>query len=83
MAKDLAEYWRRNITYVVVLLIIWAFVSYVCGILLVKPLNAIHIGGFPLGYWFANQGAEIIFVIMIFVYVWLMNRLDREYDVHE
>lgn len=83
MAKDLSEYWRRNITYVVVLLVIWAFVSYVCGILLVKPLNAIHLGGFPLGYWFANQGSEIIFVIMIFVYVWLMNRLDREYDVHE
>lgn len=83
MAKDLAAYWRTNITYVVVLLCIWAFVSYVLGILLVHPLNSIRIGGFPLGFWFANQGSEITFVILIFVYVWLMNKLDREYDVQE
>jgi putative solute:sodium symporter small subunit len=83
MAKDLSAYWRKNITYVVVLLSIWGFVSYVCGILLVNSLNTMHIGGFPLGFWFANQGAEIIFVILIFVYVGLMNKLDREYDVQE
>lgn len=83
MAKDLQAYWRTNITYVLILLSIWALVSYVFGILLVKPLNAFHIGGFPLGFWFANQGSEVIFVIMIFVYCALMNSLDREYDVHE
>ncbi len=83
MAKDLAAYWRRNLTYVVILLCIWAFVSYICGILFVQQLNAIQIGGFPLGYWFANQGAEITFVILIFVYVALMNKLDREFDVQE
>ncbi len=84
MKKDLTEYWRRNITYVWSLLVIWAVVSYGFGILLVKQLNAAaSIGGFPLGFWFANQGAEIIFVILIFVYVKLMNKLDREYDVHE
>lgn len=83
MKKDLTEYWRRNITYVVILLCIWALVSYVFGILLVNTLNAIQIGGFPLGFWFANQGSEITFVILIFVYVALMNRLDREYDVRE
>lgn len=83
MAKDLQAYWRTNITYVLILLAIWALVSYVFGILLVKPLNAFHLGGFPLGFWFANQGSEVIFVIMIFVYCALMNSLDREYDVHE
>lgn len=83
MKKDLTAYWRKNITYVLILLGIWALVSYVFGILLVKPLNAVSIGGFPLGFWFANQGSEVIFVCLIFIYVWLMNRLDREYDVHE
>ena len=81
--KDLTQYWRRNITYVVILLIIWALVSYVLGIFLMKPLNALSLGGFPLGFWFANQGSEVIFVILIFVYVGLMKKLDREYDVHE
>jgi len=83
MEKDLKAYWRTNITYVVTLLCIWAFVSYGCGILFVKQLNAIHIGGFPLGFWFANQGSEVIFVLMIFVYVALMNKLDKKYDVME
>lgn len=83
MAKDLQAYWRTNITYVLILLFIWALVSYVFGILLMEPLNKFHIGGFPLGFWFANQGSEVIFVIMIFVYCALMNSLDREYDVHE
>ena len=81
--KDLTQYWRRNITYVIILLIIWALVSYVLGIFLMKPLNALSLGGFPLGFWFANQGSEVIFVILIFVYVGLMKKLDREYDVHE
>ena len=81
--SKLAEYWRRNLTYVVILLCIWGFVSYVLGILLVNPLNAIQIAGFPLGFYFANQGSEVIFVILIFIYVALMSKLDREYDVHE
>ena len=81
--SKLSEYWRRNLGYVVVLLCIWAFVSYVLGIFFVNALNAIHIGGFPLGFWFANQGSEVIFVILIFVYVGLMSKLDKEYDVQE
>ncbi len=81
--KDLTAYWRTNVTYVFILLCIWTLVSYVLGILLVVPLNNLSIGGFPLGFWFANQGAEIIFVIMIFVYCKLMNNLDKEYDVQE
>ncbi|MFC1835635.1 DUF4212 domain-containing protein [Thermodesulfobacteriota bacterium] len=82
--EKLAAYWRTNITYVIILLIIWFMVSYFCGILIVQPLNALgSIGGFPLGFWFANQGSEVVFVILIFVYVALMNSLDRKYDVHE
>jgi putative solute:sodium symporter small subunit len=83
MEKDLKQYWRTNVTYVIILLCIWTFVSYICGIIFVTQLNQFRIGGFPLGFWFANQGSEVVFVILIFVYVWLMNRLDREYDVHE
>jgi putative solute:sodium symporter small subunit len=67
----------------VVLLTIWAFVSYVCGILLVEQLNAIQLGGFPLGFWFAQQGSIYVFVVLIFAYYVLMRRLDRKFDVHE
>ena len=80
-----AEYWRRNIRYVIVLLVCWFAVSYGLGILLADTLNAFTLPGtnFPLGFWFAQQGAIYAFVILIFVYVWLMNRLDREFDVDE
>lgn len=81
--SKLAEYWRKNVTYVIILLCIWGFVSYVLGMFLVNPLNTMRIGGFPIGFYFANQGSEVIFVILIFVYVALMAKLDREYDVHE
>ena len=81
-AKLLA-YWKENLTYITVLLSIWFAVSYLCGILIADPLDSMSIGGFKLGFWFANQGSEVVFVILIFVYVWLMNNLDRKYDVHE
>jgi putative solute:sodium symporter small subunit len=77
------EYWRANLRYVGILLSIWFLVSYVFGILLVEPLNDIKIGGFGLGFWFAQQGSIYVFVILIFVYVWLMNRLDKKFGVHE
>ena len=83
MAKDLQEYWKRNLKLMVVLLCVWFFVSYVLGILLVVPLNTIEIGGFPLGFWFAQQGSIYVFVCLIFVYCSLMRKLDREYDVEE
>ena len=83
MENRLAEYWRKNIGIVCVLLCVWALVSYFFGIFFVKPLNAIHLGGYPLGFWFAQQGSEIIFVILIFVYYKLMSSLDKKYDVHE
>jgi putative solute:sodium symporter small subunit len=81
--KDLKKYWRKNLSYLLILLSIWFLVSYVFGIFLVDELNAIRLGGFKLGFWFAQQGAIYVFVILIFVYIWLMNRLDREFDVYE
>lgn len=79
------EYWRKNVTYLGVLLSIWFVVSFGCGILFVEPLNAFRLPGtgFPLGFWFAQQGSIVTFVVLIFMYVWLMNRLDRKYDVYE
>jgi putative solute:sodium symporter small subunit len=76
-------YWVRNLTYVGVLLAIWFTVSYGFGILLVEQLNSIRIGGFKLGFWFAQQGSIYVFVVLIFVYVWLMNRLDRRFEFDE
>jgi len=80
---SMQKYWKTNITYVGSLLAVWFVVSYVFGILLVEPLNGIRVGGFKLGFWFAQQGSIYVFVVLIFVYVWLMNRLDRKFDVDE
>ena len=78
-------YWRTNLRYVGVLLSIWFVVSFGFGILLVEPLDRIRIPGtgFPLGFWFAQQGSIYVFLVLIFVYVVLMNRLDRKYDLDE
>ena len=76
-------YWRRNLKYLAILLSIWFIVSYGFGILLVEPLNQISLGGFKLGFWFAQQGSIYVFVLLIFVYVYLMNRLDAEFSSEE
>ena len=76
-------YWRKNVTIMVVLLAIWAFVGLGCGVLFAKTLNQFSLGGFPLGFWFAQQGSIYVFVALIFVCVWRMNKLDRKYDVDE
>ncbi len=81
--KNLKEYWRRNLKLLLVLLVVWFIVSYGCGILFADTLNTIKIGGFPLGFWFAQQGAIYVFVILIFIYVYMMNKLDREFGVEE
>lgn len=83
MKKDLTEYWKKNLGIMTVLLSIWAIVSYGCGIFFVEALNAIKIAGFPLGFWFAQQGSIYVFVALIFIYVAKMQKLDQEYDVHE
>lgn len=81
--KDRAKYWRTNIRYMLILLSIWFVVSFGCGILVVDQLDTIRIGGFKLGFWFAQQGSIYVFVILIFVYVYLMNKLDKAYEVDE
>lgn len=81
--NNLQEYWKTNLRYLLILLSIWFMVSYGCGILFAEQLNQFQIGGFKLGFWFAQQGAIYVFVILIFVYVRLMNRLDKKYGVDE
>jgi len=81
--KNLKEYWKKNIQTVLFLLAIWFLVSYVFGIFLVDSLNTVRIGGAKLGFWFAQQGSIYVFVLLIFAYIWRMNKLDKEYDVDE
>lgn len=81
--KNLSDYWQKNIKYLVILLSIWAFVSFGCGILFADALNSVRIGGFKMGFWFAQQGSIYVFVILIFVYVRLMNKLDKKHGVSE
>jgi putative solute:sodium symporter small subunit len=76
-------YWRANVTLLAVLLSIWFLVSFGFGILLVVPLNAVRIGGWPLGFWFAQQGSIYCFIVLIAVYAAAMYRLDRKYGVRE
>ncbi|MFT7637964.1 MAG: putative solute:sodium symporter small subunit [Candidatus Omnitrophota bacterium] len=75
-------YWRTNLKYLAVLLSIWFLVSFGCSILWVDKLDQFRIGGFKLGFWFAQQGSIYVFVILIFVYVYLMNRLDKRFKSH-
>ncbi len=77
------QYWRRNLRLMAVLLTIWALVSFGAGILFVEPLNKIVVAGFPLGFWFSQQGAILTFVALIAVYVWRMDKLDAEFGVEE
>ncbi len=77
------SYWRENLRFMLILLVIWFSVSFGAGILFVDFLDQFRLFGFPLGFWFAQQGSIYAFVVLIFVYIWKMNRLDRKYDVHE
>lgn len=81
--EDARTYWRRNIRLKIILMSIWFLVSFGFGIILVEPLNGIRLGGYKLGFWFAQQGSIFVFVILIFVYARRMAVLDREYDVHD
>ncbi len=77
--KNAKAYWRENIKYVLVLLFIWFLVSFGAGILFKDQLNTIRFAGFKLGFWFAQQGSMYVFVILIFIYVRIMNKLDKKY----
>ncbi|PSJ48258.1 DUF4212 domain-containing protein [Zobellella taiwanensis] len=76
-------YWSENLRLMAILLAIWFAVSYLFGIILVDVLNAFTIGGAKLGFWFSQQGSIYVFVVLIFVYVWRMNVLDKKYNVDE
>jgi putative solute:sodium symporter small subunit len=76
-------YWQANIKLTVTLLSIWFLISYLCGIVFVEELNNIRIGGYKLGFWFAQQGSMYGFVVIIFVYARRMAALDRKFDLHE
>jgi len=83
VSKKLKNYWRINKRYLLILLSIWFLVSFGFGIFFVDYLNTFRIGGFKLGFWFAQQGSIYIFVALIFIYVKWMNKLDKEYEVEE
>jgi putative solute:sodium symporter small subunit len=76
-------YWKENLGIMGSLLAVWFLVSYGAGVLFVDALNSIHLGGFKLGFWFAQQGSIYTFVALIFIYVARMNSLDKKYNVHE
>ena len=79
----MSAYWKKNLKTLVVLLLLWFLVSFGCGVLFVDYLNQFKVGGYPLGFWFAQQGSIYGFIGLIFVYVVRMNKLDREFGVNE
>lgn len=81
--QRMKAYWRRNLRFLLILLSAWFFFSYVCGIILVDVLNQFQLGGFKLGFWFAQQGSIYAFIVIIYFYVKGMNSLDREFEVDE
>lgn len=83
MSQDKNAYWKANIKLIISLLIIWFVVSFGAGILFVDQLDTIKIGGFPLGFWFAEQGAIYVFILLIVYYTYRMNKLDKQFGVEE
>ena len=83
LMKNTDSYWKANLRLMISLLLVWFVASFGCGILLVDYLNQFRLFGFKLGFWFSQQGSIYIFVILIFVYVWRMNKLDKRYGVDE
>jgi putative solute:sodium symporter small subunit len=83
MDKSGKAYWKAVLTLVAQVLVVWFVVSYGAGILFAPELNSIYLGGYPLGFWFAQQGSMYIFVALIFIYAKLMGNIDQKFDVHE
>jgi len=79
VAEAIGRYWKKNLAIMAVLLVIWAAVGLGAGILFADSLNAYHLGGYPLGFWFAQQGSILVFVVLILVYAVLLNRLDKQH----
>lgn len=80
---DLREYWHRNLKLIGVLFAAWFAVSFLAAILLANPLSGVELGNVPVSFWFAQQGSIAVFVLLIWIYVWRMNELDREYGVED
>ncbi|MDH5434452.1 MAG: DUF4212 domain-containing protein [Gammaproteobacteria bacterium] len=85
MSKELTHkaYWRENIKLILTCLVIWFLVSFGCGVFFVEELNQIRLGGFKLGFWFAQQGSIYSFLLLIFFYNYKMNQLDKKYQVND
>ncbi|HWC25357.1 MAG TPA: DUF4212 domain-containing protein [Solirubrobacteraceae bacterium] len=83
MSARAVDYWKANRRLQLTLLAVWAIFGFLISILLADPLNEIVIGGFPVGFWFAQQGSIVVFVILIFIYAMTMDRIDHEYGVQE
>ncbi|MBK6972514.1 MAG: DUF4212 domain-containing protein [Sterolibacteriaceae bacterium] len=83
MDKSGKAYWQATLGLLTKILIIWFLVSFGAGILFAPMLNNFHLGGYPLGFWFAHQGAMYVFIALIFYYKKKMGDIDRQFDVHE
>ena len=79
--KNAQSYWKSNIKIVIALLSVWFFISFGCGILLVDTLDNIRFGGFKLGFWIAQQGSIFVFVALIYIYIYFMDKLDAKYNL--
>jgi putative solute:sodium symporter small subunit len=82
-SENRKAYWRANLRLTAIMLAVWFTISYLAGIVFVEQLNAINLGGYKLGFWFAQQGSMYGFVIIIFVYAHLMAKIDRKFGVHD
>lgn len=83
MDEKSKAYWSATLGLLTMIMAVWTFVTFFCGILLAPMLNTIHLGGYPLGFWFAQQGAIYIYIALIFIYAKKMNDIDIKFDVHE
>lgn len=83
MKKDDLAYWRATVRLLSIMLFVWFSVAIVLSIILAPILNSIKLGGYPLGFWLAQQGSMFIFIALIFIYVYLIGKIDRKFDVHE
>ncbi|MCG5493129.1 MULTISPECIES: DUF4212 domain-containing protein [Ectothiorhodospira] len=83
LQEQRTAYWKANVRILVGCMTVWFIAGYILPIFLAPVLNMVSLGGYPLGFWMAQQGAIYVFLMLIFFYAWRMNKLDRQFDVHE
>lgn len=83
MKRDDKAYWKMTLRLLGIILAIWITVSLGLSVIFAQQLNKVSLGGYPLGFWFAQQGSIYTFIALIFIYAWLMGKIDRKFDVHE